>query len=96
MIDVSAGGVFPDGDKRNGNCLKLDGASTLELNVTAKAWVGSWDVSKSLTFGFLQGKLQWPGTPWYWPGDCTSSRRPADQADRPEPTNLATRSSVTA
>ena len=86
VIDVSAGGVFPDGDKRNA-CLKIDGASTLELNVTAKAWVGSWDVSKSLTFGFLQGRLQWPGTPWYWPGDCT--KLPPDEPTKPtdpEPT----------
>jgi hypothetical protein len=41
-----------------------------ELNLTAKAWLGSWDISKTVTFDFLQGSTQFGGSPWYWPNNC--------------------------
>lgn len=70
-VDVGIGPVFPVGDKRRNACLKTEAAFKRELNLTVKAWVGSWDVSKSVTFGFLKGSTPYGGSPWYWPTNCT-------------------------
>lgn len=71
VIDASIGPVFPVGDKRRNACLKTQAAFTRELNLTAKAWVGSWDISRSVTFDFLRGRTEYGGSPWYWPTNCT-------------------------
>jgi hypothetical protein len=69
-VDASTGAVFPIDDARHGACLKTDAAFTRELNLTAKAWLGSWDISKTITFDFLKGRTAFGGTPWYWPNNC--------------------------
>lgn len=80
-VDATIGPVFPVGDKRRNACLKTDAAFTRELNMTAKAWVGSWDVSRSMTFDFLRGRTAYGGAPWYWPTDCT--QLPPDEPAEP-------------
>lgn len=82
-IDTSIGAVFPVGDKRRNACLKTDAAFTRELSLTAKAWVGSWDVNRSITFDFLKGRTGYGGAPWFWPTDCTQL---PDQTTPAEPT----------
>lgn len=83
VVDASIGPVFPVGDKRRNACLKTQAAFTRELNLTAKAWVGNWDVSRSVTFDFLRGRTEYGGSPWFWPTDCT--QLPADAGPPPEP-----------
>jgi hypothetical protein len=82
VVDASIGPVFAVGDARHGACLKTDAASTRELNLTAKAWLGSWDVSKTITFDFLQGRTPFGGAPWYWPSNC--SQLPEQQPKSPQ------------
>lgn len=71
VLEASFGAVFPRGDSRHGACIKTDAAWTRELNLTAKAWLGSWDLTQTVTFDFLRGKTQYGNTPFYWPRDCT-------------------------
>jgi hypothetical protein len=71
-VDASIGPVFAANDSRHGACLKTEAAFTRELNLTAKAWLGSWDVSRSITFDFLKGRTEYFGSPWHWPSDCTN------------------------
>jgi hypothetical protein len=80
-VDASIGPVFPVGDNRHGACLRTEAAFKRELNLTAKAWVGSWDVSRSVTFDFLKGSTQYGGSPWHWPSNCT--QLPADEPQDP-------------
>lgn len=82
-LDATIGPVFPVGDKRRGACLKTDAAFTRELNLTAKAWVGRWDVSSSVTFDFLKGRTPYGGAPWYWPTDCTQLAATAPEPQKP-------------
>lgn len=76
-VEAGIGSVFAANDSRHAACLKTEAAFTRELNLTAKAWVGSWDKSKSITFDFLKGRTDYFGSPWHWPGDCT--KLPADE-----------------
>lgn len=85
VVDASIGVVFPTGDSRHGACLKTDAASTRELNLTAKAWLGSWDISKTVTFDFLKGRTLFGGAPWYWPTNCDQLTATAVQTPPAEP-----------
>lgn len=80
-VDASVGAVFPKGDSR-GSCLKTDAAFTRELNLSAKAWVGSWDYTKSFTYDWLQGRTAYFEAPWHYPYDCEKQpKKPSDPGD---------------
>ena len=75
-FDARFGGYFPVGDDRYDACLRAQAAFTRELNLTAKAWLGSWDLSKSITIPALQGSTDYPGMPWYLPAGCQALTEP--------------------
>ncbi len=77
-VDASFGAVFPVGDPRFNACLKAEGAFTRSLSLTAKAWVGKWDISKSVTVDALKGSTAYPGSPWYYPAGCKDAQTPSD------------------
>lgn len=71
-IDATFGAVFPLSDSRYNACLRASAAFSRELNLTAKAWLGDWDVSRSITFEALKGETPYFGSPWYLPSGCSS------------------------
>jgi hypothetical protein len=77
-IDASFGPVFPLSDPRFNACLQATAAFTRSLNLTAKAWVGGWDISKSITLSALQGSTNYPGSPWFFPTACKDAVTPGD------------------
>jgi hypothetical protein len=77
-IDASFGPVFPIGDPRFNACLRASAAFTRNLSLTAKAWVGGWDASASVTLDFLKGESQYAGSPWYLPKGCEDAVTPSD------------------
>jgi chitodextrinase len=77
-IDASFGFVFPKDDPRFNACLKASAAFTRSLYLIAKAWVGNWDLTKSITLDALKGSNDYPGSPWYHPAGCKDAVNPGD------------------
>lgn len=71
-LDAKFGPVFTASDSRVNACLKAEAAFTRELNLSVKAWLGNFDVSRSITIDALKGSTQYPGSPWFYPSDCTT------------------------
>lgn len=69
-LDATFGPLYTSADQRHNLCLKAEAAFTRELNLSAKAWLGSWDISKSVTIDALKGSSAYGGSPWYLPADC--------------------------
>lgn len=87
LFEASFGPVFPLNDARYNACLRADAvAFTRELNLTAKAWLGSWDISRTISHSALQGRTDLPGMPWYLPGGCQDTVEPA-KPGQPAPTS---------
>ena len=67
----SLGPEFTDyGDQRHTKCIKASLWGEGELNINAKAWLGTWSLGTSLTVPALQRKMNYLGSPWYWPNGC--------------------------
>ena len=77
-IDASLGPVFPMGDPRYNVCLRASAAFTRSLYLVAKAWLGKWAVSRTVTFDALEGRTDYPGSPWYLPSGCQDAAEPGD------------------
>lgn len=77
-IEASFGFVFPQGDPRFNACLKASAAFTRSLYLVAKAWVGKWDLSKTVTIDALKGSTSYLGSPWYYPAGCKDATSPSD------------------
>jgi hypothetical protein len=78
-IDAKFRSVFTATDSRFNTCLNAEANFTRGLSLTAKAWLGSWDITKSITVPALQGSSSYPGSPWDLPNGC------AGTPDDPEP-----------
>ena len=61
-IDGAFEPVFPVGDKRFDGCVEIRAGFGRELNLTAKAWLGSFDVTKTVTIEAFKGF-----TPYFTP-----------------------------
>jgi hypothetical protein len=77
-IAASFGFVFPQDDPRFNACLKASAAFTRNAYLIAKAWVGDWDITKSVTLDFLKSSDDYPGSPWYFPAGCKDAVEPSD------------------
>ena len=69
-VKGSFGPVFPVGDPRRDGCIKTSVGYEAELNLNAKAWVGNWSLSRSITLDALKKTGDYGGGPWYLPSDC--------------------------
>ena len=72
-LDASFGPHFQLDDSRFDRCLKAEVAFTRELNLNAKAWLGNWDLSRSVTIDAFKGSTPLFGSPWYLPRDCENA-----------------------
>lgn len=77
-LDASFGFVFPQDDPRFNTCLKVSAAFTREVYLAAKAWLGDWDITKSVTLDFLKGSTNYPSMPLYFPPGCKDAVEPGD------------------
>ena len=77
-LDAHFEAAFDSSDPRFNACLSAEAAFTRELNLTAKAWAGDWDVTKSVTVDALTGKTAYPGSPWSLPTGCKDAVDPGD------------------
>lgn len=77
---ASAGAAFPVGDDRRDGCLKFDAKAKLLVGLTAKAWLGNWSLSKTVTVPGLNGERHYLGAPWYFPSDCENAPDPNQDA----------------
>jgi hypothetical protein len=80
-LDASFGPVFPLSDSRYNACLQTKAALTMGLGLTAKAWLGNWSVSKTVTLDALNGSMQYGGSPWYLPTGCKDAVEPDPTGD---------------
>ena len=76
-IDAKFSAVFPQDDPRFNACLKIEAAYTRSVSLTAKAWLGKWDVSQSVTLDFLQGRTDY-FEPKFYPEGCKDVVAPGD------------------
>lgn len=75
-LDASFGPHFSANDSRFNTCLRATANFTRSLNMSAKAWIGNWDISKTITLDALTGSTPYPGTPWYLPSGCNNIANP--------------------
>lgn len=75
-LDASFGAVFAVEDARFNSCLKAYAAATADLNLTGRAWLGSWEVSKKIQFDALRWERNYPGSPWTLPSGCDKAPAP--------------------
>jgi hypothetical protein len=75
-IDSSFNAAFAASDARFNTCLKAHAKATANLNLTGKAWLGSWQVSKKITFDALSWEKNYPGSPWSLPAGCENGPPP--------------------
>ncbi len=72
-IDASFGPVFSVNDANFNACLQTKVGFTRSLSLTAKAWLGNWDITKSFTLDALNGSTPYFGSPWYLPSGCQNA-----------------------
>ena len=75
-LDASFVPQYPASDSRFNACLRASANFTRSLTMSAKAWIGSWDVSKTITLDALSGSTPYPGSPWYLPSGCENLGNP--------------------
>jgi hypothetical protein len=80
-LDATFGPNFPLGDSRFNKCLRADASFNGALSLTAKAWLGSWDVSATTTLDALTGSRPYGGSPWYLPSGCENLPGPVQPGD---------------
>lgn len=61
-------------------CLRLQAATTTGLAASLGAWVPGYSTDFSVTIDQLQGSFDWPGSPYFYPSDCTDTG-PDDPTD---------------
>jgi hypothetical protein len=69
-LDATFNAVFPQDDPNYNACLSAKIGYSLGLGVTAKAWVGNWEISKTFTLDALNKTGSYGGSPWYLPEGC--------------------------
>ena len=79
-LKLSAGAVFGDNDLRHDACLFASASTLLGLSLQAKAWLGSWSKSKTVTLDALQKEFSYGGSPWHFPTDCEKAPDPTTDA----------------
>ncbi len=75
VLDATFGPVFTVQDSRFNTCLTAAAAFSANVGVTAKAWLGNYDISKSFVVDL--GKKDFPGSPWGLPTGC-ADKKPID------------------
>jgi Putative Ig domain len=71
-LDASIGPQFVDEGDGVAACIRTSIGMTTQIGLTAKAWLGSWSVSKTLVLSTLGGPYYYLGSPWYTPENCQS------------------------
>lgn len=69
-IDASFEPRFTASDARFNACVVTKAAFSRTLSLTARAWLGDWDVSKKIDLPAFSGSTPYPGTPFYLPAGC--------------------------
>lgn len=52
------------------NCLEVEAQRSLYVSLEAKAWLGSWDFSRSIDIPGLDANDPYPGSPYHFPQGC--------------------------
>ncbi|MDX8142031.1 choice-of-anchor L domain-containing protein [Lentzea sp. BCCO 10_0061] len=69
-VDASFKPHFEVSDARFNACTKIEVAFTRQLKLNIKAWLGDWDISKTVPLDALSGSTQYGGSPWFLPTGC--------------------------
>lgn len=77
-MDATASVVTVDKDGEEDSCIKLEAKYKAGMSASLKAWVPGYSQEYSLKIDPLQGSWDWPGSPFWWPNDCTQSDKPTD------------------
>ena len=79
-LQLGLQGVFTNPDWRANKCLKASAGLEAQLDLNARAWLGNWSVSKSLTLDALHAQHNYGE--WYWPTNCEKAPgQPDDPGD---------------
>jgi hypothetical protein len=76
-LEASLSPYFPTGDARYNACAKIEAAGAIGLDMSAKAWIGNWNVSNTIVLDALHGTHQYGGSPWYVPSGCKDLAPPS-------------------
>ncbi|WP_456604933.1 choice-of-anchor L domain-containing protein [Blastococcus sp. SYSU DS0617] len=73
-LEAGFGPTFTRHDSRFNTCLSAEAKATFGLRLTAKAWLGNWDISRNVTIDALQGSHSYGS--WDLPSGCGSAPPP--------------------
>jgi hypothetical protein len=73
-LDASFGPTFTRHDSRFNACLAAEAKATIALHLTAKAWLGNWDISRKITIDALDGSHTYGS--WDLPDGCSNAPPP--------------------
>lgn len=59
-------------------CFNLEANLVAGMSASLRAWVPGYETDYSVTIDELQGEFAWPGSPYWYPNDCTQSGTPTD------------------
>jgi hypothetical protein len=51
-------------------CIELNAISSANISLEAKAWLGDWSLSRSVTVPGLDVEVPYAGSPWHLPSGC--------------------------
>jgi hypothetical protein len=78
-LEASFGPTFSVEDSRFNACVVAEAKATVALSMTAKAWLGNWDISRTVTVDALQGSHEYGA--WDLPSGCRNATPPVDPGD---------------
>lgn len=77
-LDATASVVVVEKAGQQDSCIKVEAVLKAGMSASLKAWVPGYSTDYSVTIDPLQGSWDWPGSPYWWPNDCTQSDEPTD------------------
>lgn len=70
-------------------CAKIEAKYKAGISATAKAWFPGFSAEESVPIDALSGEWDFPGSPFFYPNDCTDSNTPTKDVVGPGVTAIA-------
>jgi hypothetical protein len=77
-LDATASIVLVEQAGQMEPCVKVDAKYKAGISATLKAWVPGYEQSYTVPIDPLNGEWDYPGSPYFWPNDCTESGTPTN------------------
>lgn len=77
-LDASGRVVSVEKQGQTDVCFNLEANLLVGMSASLRAWVPGYEKDYSVTVDELQGEFAWPGSPYWYPNDCTQSGTPTN------------------